>query len=113
MSRGQCLECKDIIESKHRHDFVKCKCGKSFIDGGDDYIRGGGYLVPILDALDEDIFDDAELTEEDLNDFNLGYQAGTLDERDRIIKLLEEAIALIKGEENGTDGLQHTRQTLF
>lgn len=112
MSRAQCLECEDIIESKHRHDFVKCKCGKSFIDGGDDYLRGGGYLIPVLDALDEDIFEDAELTEEDLHDFNLGYQAGTLDERDRIIELLdkslghvdwEDLIALIKGEQNGAN----------
>lgn len=91
MSRGQCLECNDIIESKHRHDFQKCKCGKSFIDGGDDYIRGGGYLVPVLDALDEDMFDNIELTEEDLHDFNLGYQAGALDERERILKAIEDA----------------------
>lgn len=107
MSRGQCLECEDIIESKHRHDFVKCKCGKSFIDGGSDYLRAGGYLLPILDVMDEDMFDDAELSEEDLHDFNLGYQAGTLDERDRIIELLDKnvsnfdwdkLIALIKGE---------------
>jgi hypothetical protein len=28
------------MESKHRHDFVKCKCGESWLDGGDDYWRG-------------------------------------------------------------------------
>lgn len=28
------------MESKHRHDFVRCKCGKSWLDGGDDYSRG-------------------------------------------------------------------------
>lgn len=28
------------MESKHRHDFVRCKCGESFLDGGDDYWRG-------------------------------------------------------------------------
>jgi hypothetical protein len=94
MSRGQCLECEDIIESKHRHDFVKCKCGKSFIDGGDDYLRGGGYLLPVLDAIDEDMFDDDSfLDDDDMEDYNLGYQAGTLDERYRIlqgIKKLED-----------------------
>ena len=28
------------MESKHVHDFVRCKCGESFLDGGDDYQRG-------------------------------------------------------------------------
>ena len=38
---AQCLECGDIIESKHRHDFVSCSCGNIFVDGGLDYIRMG------------------------------------------------------------------------
>jgi hypothetical protein len=56
MSRGTCLECGDVIESKHRHDFVQCKCGKSFLDGGDDYLRFGGRLVPDF----SDVFDGHE-----------------------------------------------------
>src|SRR5262245_30845145 len=24
---AECLECGDVIESRHRHDFVRCKCG--------------------------------------------------------------------------------------
>ena len=35
----QCKECEDIIESKHRHDFVTCKCGNLNIDGGLHYTR--------------------------------------------------------------------------
>jgi hypothetical protein len=35
----QCKLCKDIIESKSRHDFVKCKCGACAVDGGHDYLR--------------------------------------------------------------------------
>lgn len=35
----QCNECEDIIESKHRHDFVTCQCGNLSIDGGLDYAR--------------------------------------------------------------------------
>lgn len=37
------------MESKHRHDFVECKCGESFLDGGDDYIRA----TMTTDILDE------------------------------------------------------------
>lgn len=40
-NRAQCLECGDVIESKHRHDFVSCSCGKLFVDGGRDYLRRG------------------------------------------------------------------------
>jgi hypothetical protein len=95
MSRGQCSKCEDIIESKHRHDFVTCGCGESFLDGGDDYFRGGGYVIPILDVMDEDMFDDLLLDDDDTNnelqDFNLGYQAGVLTERERILKAIEDA----------------------
>ena len=38
----KCLKCGDIIESKFRHDFVRCKCGSCFVDGGHDYFRRGG-----------------------------------------------------------------------
>lgn len=40
-NKCQCRRCGDIIESKHRHDFVTCKCGAIFTDGGKDYIRRG------------------------------------------------------------------------
>jgi len=35
----QCNSCNEIIESKHRHDFVKCSCGDVAVDGGLDYKR--------------------------------------------------------------------------
>lgn len=38
---AKCLECGDVIESKHRHDWVKCSCGNIFVDGGKVYIRRG------------------------------------------------------------------------
>jgi phage FluMu protein Com len=37
----RCKHCGDIIQSKHRWDFVECKCGKIFVDGGSDYLRIG------------------------------------------------------------------------
>ena len=85
MSRAQCLDCEDILESKHRHHFVKCQCGNSFLDGGDDYVRGGGNLLPLLD----DMFDDDSFLD-DYDDYNLGYQAGTLDERERILQGIQK-----------------------
>lgn len=38
-NRAKCKLCEDIIESKHRHDYVSCKCGQISVDGGQDYWR--------------------------------------------------------------------------
>lgn len=35
----KCNHCNDEIESKYRHDFVRCKCGKVAVDGGLDYSK--------------------------------------------------------------------------
>jgi hypothetical protein len=108
MSKAQCLDCLDIIESKHRHDFVKCTCGNAFLDGGNEYIRAGGNIVildgakklyplrqdPELsellkDVIIDDMFDDDSFLD-DYDDYNLGYQAGTLDERERILQGIQK-----------------------
>lgn len=39
---AKCAKCGDIIESKFRHDFVRCKCGAIAVDGGNDYIKRSG-----------------------------------------------------------------------
>lgn len=38
----KCNKCNDIIESKHRHDFVYCSCGAVAVDGGKEYLRRVG-----------------------------------------------------------------------
>ena len=53
VNRCQCVKCMDIIESKHRHDFVSCKCGAIFTDGGKDYVRRGAEsLSDIIDMTE-------------------------------------------------------------
>lgn len=52
-NKAQCRQCEDIIESKHRHDFIKCSCEAIFIDGGREYLRRGA----------KDMFDVIELSE--------------------------------------------------
>ena len=42
LNQAQCALCKDIITSKHRHDFVWCKCGSVAVDGGRDYLKRCG-----------------------------------------------------------------------
>lgn len=53
MSKAVCAECLGVMESTHRHDFVRCSCGKSFLDGGDEYFRAGGYTVGVPDDYEE------------------------------------------------------------
>jgi len=52
-NKAQCKLCKDIIESKYRHDFVSCKCGEIFVDGGRDYLRRGARNFDNLLELSE------------------------------------------------------------
>lgn len=56
VNKAKCLNCGDIIESKHVHDFVTCSCYNNyetngghgiFIDGGDEYYRCGGNIDDI------------------------------------------------------------------
>lgn len=46
---AMCMKCEDLIVSKHRHDFVSCKCGAIFVDGGQEYLRRGGELEQFAD----------------------------------------------------------------
>jgi hypothetical protein len=52
----RCNHCNDEIESKHRHDFVTCKCGKIAVDGGKDY--GRTMFTELSDFTDTSIDDD-------------------------------------------------------
>ena len=47
-NKGQCARCLDVIESKHRHDFVSCECGLVSIDGGQDYQRVIGDIQALI-----------------------------------------------------------------
>ena len=39
----QCLQCKTVLVSFHRHDYKTCACpNETMIDGGRDYLRCGG-----------------------------------------------------------------------
>ena len=54
---AQCRECGDVVESKHRHDMVWCKCGAIAVDGGLDYLRRA-YKTP--DALiEQSVYEEA------------------------------------------------------
>jgi len=61
-NRCQCRQCEDIIESTNRHDFVRCRCGAIFTDGGTAYIRRG--FTNIDDIID--------LSEYELKELNHG-----------------------------------------
>jgi len=39
---ARCRKCDTVIESRSVHDFVSCKCGAIFVDGGLSYFRSGG-----------------------------------------------------------------------
>jgi hypothetical protein len=61
---AKCRKCGDIIESKHRHDFVTCKCGAISLDGGRSYFR---VVWPEGNCEDyvEDLSESKEISEEE------------------------------------------------
>ena len=48
-NKAKCRACGSVIESKHRHDFVSCKCGSIAVDGGKDYLRRIGSPSAIIE----------------------------------------------------------------
>ncbi len=55
MSKIKCLQCNEILESKHRHDFVGCGCpNETFVDGGEDYTRIGGKNLDLIAIINQD-----------------------------------------------------------
>ena len=44
-NKWECQKCHDRIQSLNRHDYVKCSCWHSFVDGGSDYSRRNADLI--------------------------------------------------------------------
>lgn len=59
---ARCLICDEVIESKFRHDFVTCKGGHFFVDGGRDYCRYGGLTadVDVEQLVDASLYEDGD-----------------------------------------------------
>lgn len=57
---ARCRKCGVVIESKFRHDFVECKCGEIFVDGGHEYLRRG--------YIDKTNFEELSVEKEEAND---------------------------------------------
>lgn len=57
-----CNHCGDQIYSRHRHDYVTCKCGKVGVDGGMSYLRRTGLMredyTDVSVAIEDSLYDD-------------------------------------------------------
>ena len=61
----KCLECGEILESKHRHQFSMCHCpNETFVDGGNLYQRFGGKDLDKVENLSKYII----MTEQEYED---------------------------------------------
>ena len=83
----KCLVCGQILESKHRHHYVKCTCdNEAFTDGGTVYVRLGAVDLDLIENLSEYVTYDKVEYETKLKERKL-----TQDIRDQelLIKLFE------------------------
>lgn len=46
-------KCGDVIQSKHVHDFVWCRCGQLAVDGGGEYLKMCGDFKHAEEVKDE------------------------------------------------------------
>lgn len=83
----RCKKCGDIIESKSVHDFQMCSCQSSFVDGGHEYIRVGGYPddIEFLSEYEDVPGYHVEYKSKRYQEFgDHGYEADFPEELDRI-----------------------------
>ena len=75
MNKARCRKCGTVIHSKSRHDYVSCKCGEIFVDGGEDYYRRGAKdfknfidlsYAGLEKAINEWVYEMAYYTDEDI-----------------------------------------------
>lgn len=63
-NRAKCALCQDVIESFSRHDWVSCKCGEIFVDGGTLYQHSGAInsknLIDLSEFEEETICDNCD-----------------------------------------------------
>lgn len=50
----RCLQCNTVLESKYRHDFVRCSCDNAaHVDGGLVYQKLGAVDLDLIEDLSE------------------------------------------------------------
>lgn len=52
-NKAKCKLCETVIESFHAEDYVTCKCGEIFVDGGDSFHCGANLWCNFLRVDDE------------------------------------------------------------
>ena len=61
----RCLECDEVLVSKHRHHYTQCNCpNETMTDGGNDYQRWGGKDFDKIENLSKYIY----MTEQEYQD---------------------------------------------
>lgn len=104
-NRAKCKLCQSIIESFHLNDFVSCKCGEIFVNGGtDDYKCGAGEWSNFLRVDDEGNEIVVKVTDEVKPLYN------EKPNKKELIKLLDE---MIKNIESLPPQAMHTSVTQF
>jgi hypothetical protein len=59
-NRAQCLNCGDVIESVHHHDYVSCNCNEIAVDGGRAYLRASAKNLANFKDLSEVVEDESD-----------------------------------------------------
>jgi hypothetical protein len=100
-NRAKCKLCSSIIESHHSTDYIYCKCGEIYVDGGDALRCGAkdwGNFLRIDDDGNEIIIklkEDSSLTPES-QETNNTQNTQHKPSKNELLEMLKEMIANIE-----------------
>lgn len=93
-----CNKCDDFIVSKHRHDFVECKCGNIAVDGGQEYLRRVGTMKSYVDmswSLPDEVYNECAKAVQEAMDTN----RNRFGIANAVMRILREADRIIADDE--------------
>ena len=93
-----CNKCDDFIVSKHRHDFVECKCGNIAVDGGQEYLRRVGTMNSYIDmswSLPDEVYNECAKAVQEAMDTN----RNRFGIANAVMRILREADRIIADDE--------------
>jgi len=93
-NRAKCKLCQSVIESFHSTDYVLCKCGEIFVDGGESLACGAKNWSNFLRV--DDLGNEIEVKVINKNESSLSTSEQEKPKKPELLSMLDEMIKNIE-----------------